>query len=170
MKRLLILTFICLISAFVKVQGKSSSTPIIYIDGNGVMRWSDTRREASFFGVNYTLPFAHAYRAIGYLGLDRKAAIDKDVYHISRLGLNAYRIHLWDVELTDGQGNLLENEHLDLMDYLIAKLKEPHRPTSGTDIPNETYRRAVSPINMINAICTPIRKLSLHKKPIFMVW
>ena len=55
MKRLLILTFICLISAFVKVQGKSSSTPIIYIDGNGVMRWSDTRREASFFGVNYTL-------------------------------------------------------------------------------------------------------------------
>ena len=34
MKRLLILTFICLISAFVKVQGKSSSTPIIYIDGN----------------------------------------------------------------------------------------------------------------------------------------
>lgn len=104
MKRLLILTFICLISAFVKVQGKSSSTPIIYIDGNGVMRWSDTRREASFFGVNYTLPFAHAYRAIGYLELDRKAAIDKDVYHISRLGLNAYRIHLWDVELTDGQG------------------------------------------------------------------
>jgi len=78
MKRLLILTFICLISAFVKVQGKSSSTPIIYIDGNGVMRWSDTRREASFFGVNYTLPFAHAYRAIGYLELDRKAAIDKD--------------------------------------------------------------------------------------------
>ena len=76
MKRLLILTFICLISAFVKVQGKSSSTPIIYIDGNGVMRWSDTRREASFFGVNYTLPFAHAYRAIGYLELDRKAAIE----------------------------------------------------------------------------------------------
>ena len=40
------------------------------------------------------------------------------------MGLNAYRIHLWDVELTDGQGNLLENEHIDLMDYLIAKLKE----------------------------------------------
>lgn len=40
-------------------------------------------QEASFFGVNYTLPFAHAYRALGYLGLDRKAAIDKDVYHIT---------------------------------------------------------------------------------------
>ena len=123
MKRQFILTFICLLFTFIGTQGKMV-TPIIYIDGNGVMRWSDTREEASFFGVNYTLPFAHAYRALGYLELDRKAAIDKDVYHISRLGLNAYRIHLWDVELTDGQGNLLENEHLDLMDYLIAKLKE----------------------------------------------
>ncbi len=124
MQRLFILTFISLLFSFVNTQAKSTSTPIIYIDENGVMRWSDTREEASFFGVNYTLPFAHAYRALGYLGLDRKAAIDKDVYHLSRLGLNAYRIHLWDVELTDGQGNLLENEHLDLMDYLIAKLKE----------------------------------------------
>lgn len=88
------------------------------------MRWSDTRREASFFGVNYTLPFAHAYRAMGYLGIDRKAAIDKDVYHFARLGFNAYRIHIWDVEITDGQGNLIENEHLELLDYLIARLKE----------------------------------------------
>lgn len=88
------------------------------------MRWSDTRREASFFGVNYTLPFAHAYRAAGYLGVDRKKAIDRDVYHFARLGLTAYRIHLWDVELSDAQGNLLENEHLDLLDYLIFKLKE----------------------------------------------
>lgn len=123
MKRQFILTFICLLFLFTGIQGKTNP-PIIYIDGNGVMRWSDTREEASFFGTNYTLPFAHAYRALGYLGLDRKTAIDKDVYHLSRLGLNAYRIHLWDVELTDEQGNLLENEHLDLMDYLIAKLKE----------------------------------------------
>ena len=144
MKRLLILTFICLISAFVKVQGKSSSTPIIYIDGNGVMRWSDTRREASFFGVNYTLPFAHAYRAIGYLGLDRKAAIDKDVYHISRLGLNAYRIHLWDVELTDGEGNLSENDQSGpdgLPDCQAERTEYPYRDyrtnkLAGTDIPN----------------------------------
>ena len=123
MKRLIIFA-LYLTTLWVGVYGNPSSTPIIYIDSNGVMRWSDTRKEASFFGVNYTLPFAHAYRALGYLKLDRKAAIDKDVYHLSRLGFNAFRIHLWDVELTDGQGNLIENEHLDLMDYLIAKLKE----------------------------------------------
>ncbi|MGE4587599.1 MAG: hypothetical protein AB7D05_09680, partial [Mangrovibacterium sp.] len=80
--------------------------------------------ETSFFGVNYTLPFAHAFRAAGYLGADRKAAIDRDVYHFARLGLNAYRIHVWDVEITDSLGNLIENEHLDLLDYLIARLAE----------------------------------------------
>ena len=88
------------------------------------MRHSDSGREASFFGVNYTLPFAHAYRAVGYLGKDRKSAIDKDVYHFARLGFNAYRIHIWDVEISDSVGNLQKNEHLDLLDYLIFKLKE----------------------------------------------
>lgn len=96
----------------------------IYVDKKGVMRWSDTQKEASFYGVNYTLPFAHAYRAINYLGKNHKAAIDKDVYHFARLGFNAYRIHIWDVEISDATGNLIENDHLDLFDYLVAKLRE----------------------------------------------
>jgi len=103
---------------------KDKAIPTIYIDGEGVIRWSDTNNDASFYGVNYTLPFAHAYRAIEYLGKDHKKAIDMDVYHFARLGYNAYRIHVWDVEISDGDGNLIENEHLDLLDYLIAKLRE----------------------------------------------
>lgn len=98
--------------------------PSVYVDGKGVMRWSDTHKEAVFFGVNYTLPFAHAYRAMGYLGIDRKEAIRRDVYHFARLGLNAYRIHLWDQELTDRYGNLQDNDHLDLMDYLLQQVEE----------------------------------------------
>lgn len=98
--------------------------PTVYIDGKGVMRWSDTRKEASFYGVNYTLPFAHAYRAMNYLGVDHKTAIDRDVYHFARLGFNAYRIHIWDVEISDGEGNLKENEHLELLDYLLMRLRE----------------------------------------------
>ena len=120
MKRNLAALIGCLFSTLVFAQ----QTPTVFVDGNGTMRWSDTRKEASFFGVNYTLPFAHAYRATGYLGVDRKKAIDRDVYHFARLGLNAYRIHLWDVELSDGDGNLIQNEHLDLLDYLISKLQE----------------------------------------------
>lgn len=87
------------------------------------MRRSDSREEMSYYGTNYTLPFAHAYRALGYLGKDRKEAIDKDTYHLSRLGFNAFRLHLWDVELADSCGNLLQNDHLDLLDYLIAQLE-----------------------------------------------
>lgn len=77
-----------------------------------------------YYGTNYTVPFAHAYRALDRLGVDHRAAIDRDVYHMSRLGLNAFRLHLWDVEMSDGDGHLLENEHLDLVDYLLARLEE----------------------------------------------
>jgi len=106
------------------VLAQTGKTAEIYIDGKGVMRRSDTKAEASFYGVNYTLPFAYAYRAEGYLGKDRKKAIDNDVYHLARLGFNAWRIHVWDVEISDGKGNLLENEHLDLLDYLVFRLQE----------------------------------------------
>lgn len=102
----------------------ANSVPEVYVDSKGVMRWNDTHREASFYGVNYTLPFAHAYRAVGYLGGDYRAAIDQDVYHFARLGFNAFRIHIWDVEISDDKGNLLENDHLNLLDYLMAKLQE----------------------------------------------
>lgn len=95
----------------------------IYVDKNGVMRRNDTKEEVSYYGTNYTLPFAHSYRAVGELGIDRKDAIDRDVYHLSRLGFNGFRLHLWDVELADSAGNLLQNDHLDLLDYLIAQLE-----------------------------------------------
>lgn len=96
----------------------------IYVDKNGVMRRSDTKEEVAYYGTNYTLPFAHAYRAVGNLGLDRKEAIDKDIYHMKRLGFNGFRLHLWDVELSDSAGNLLANDHLDLLDYMIAQLEK----------------------------------------------
>ena len=91
----------------------------VYVDDAGIMRRDDNRAEVRYYGVNYTVPFAHAYRALGYLGIDPKQAIDRDVYHFARLGLNAFRLHLWDVELTDSVGNLICNDHLDLLDYLI---------------------------------------------------
>lgn len=96
----------------------------IYVDGNGVMRRSDTKEEVSYYGTNYTLPFAHAYRAIGKIGKDHKNAIDRDVAHMDRLGFNGFRLHLWEAELADSSGNLLSNEHLDLLDYLIASLEK----------------------------------------------
>lgn len=98
------------------VSGASASKPVKH----------EPVRDGAYYGTNYTVPFAHAYRALGELGVDRRKAIDRDVYHMARLGLNAFRLHLWDVELTDAGGNLLDkgNEHLELLDYLIAQLEE----------------------------------------------
>lgn len=96
----------------------------VYVDSEGVMRRSDNKQEVSYYGTNYTAPFAYSYRALGYLGKDRKRAIDRDVYHISRLGLNAFRLHLWDAELADSAGNLQQNDHLDLLDYMIAQFEK----------------------------------------------
>lgn len=96
----------------------------ITVGSDGVMRRSDTGAEVSYYGTNYTVPFAYSYRALGYEGRDRKKTIDKDIYHISRLGLNAFRLHLWDAELADSLGNLVAGEHLDLLDYMIAELEK----------------------------------------------
>ena len=99
-----------------------------YVDGHGRMR-NPKGDEVRYYGTNYTVPFAHAYRALNALGVDHKKAIDRDVYHMKRLGLNAFRMHLWDVEISDSVGNLLDNEHLDLLDYLIGRMEE-----NGIDI------------------------------------
>ncbi len=100
------------------------SGALVYVDKDGVMRYTKGKQEASFFGVNYTTPFAHAYRAQKELGIDLEQAIRNDVYHFARLGLQAFRVHVWDTEISDTAGNLLENEHLRLFDFLLAELKK----------------------------------------------
>ncbi|TFF36378.1 membrane or secreted protein [Mucilaginibacter psychrotolerans] len=96
----------------------------IYIDAKGIIRLQKDDSEASFFGVNYTVPFAYGYRSHKKLSVDLEKAIDADVYHLARLGVTAFRVHVWDTEISDFQGNLKENEHLRLFDYLLFKLEE----------------------------------------------
>jgi len=107
---------------------------LVYVDKSGILRWTKTQQEAAFFGVNYTVPFAYSYRAHKALGIDPEAAIRADVYHMARLGLDAFRVHVWDTEITDSLGNLLENEHLRLFDFLIAELEKRHIMTIMTPI------------------------------------
>ncbi|WP_318310137.1 glycoside hydrolase 5 family protein [Flagellimonas crocea] len=95
-----------------------------FVDESGVIRYISDKEEIHGFGVNYTVPFAHAYRSAKRMGLSVKQLIDQDVYHFSRLGFDLYRIHVWDTEISDTEGNLIENEHLDAFDYLLKKLTE----------------------------------------------
>ena len=119
MKKFRFLLLLAFLPAFFPASAQSFK-----LDGKGVIRDAQTHQEGAWFGVNYTAPFAHAYRQLHRFGADIKQTIDKDTYHLSRMGVNAYRIHVWDYEITDGDGNLLDNEHLDLFDYLIARLEE----------------------------------------------
>ncbi|OGX87087.1 glycoside hydrolase family protein [Hymenobacter glacialis] len=96
----------------------------VVVDKNGVLRWEKGRQEVALFGVNYTTPFAYSYRALQRRGVSHEQAIAQDVYHLSRLGVDAFRVHVWDVEITDTAGTLLENEHLRLLDFLVNQLKQ----------------------------------------------
>lgn len=103
---------------------RSQNGNLVYVDKHGVLRWTKDKTEASFFGVNYTVPFAYGYRSIKALNRDVKKEIDGDVYHLARIGADAFRVHVWDTEISDSLGNLLNNEHLQLFDYLVAQLKK----------------------------------------------
>jgi hypothetical protein len=130
MKKIVIFAFAALMlgtGTMTAMRRKQTSNPRqaykVYVDKEGVMRRDDTKEEVSYYGTNYTLPFAYSYRATQRLGKDQKYAIERDVYHMARLGFNAFRLHLWDAELADSAGNLLDNDHLDLLDYLISQLE-----------------------------------------------
>lgn len=114
---------VSLLILLLAVSAQKKTDPV-YVDKHGVMRWTKDKTEAAFFGVNYTVPFAYGFRSHKALGVDIEKAIDADVHHMARLGLDAFRVHVWDVDITDSLGNLLKNEHLRLFDYLLMRLKE----------------------------------------------
>lgn len=117
-----VLVFICSVGSLFSQKNKKDH--LVYVDKHGVLRYTKTNAEAAFFGVNYTTPFAYGYRSHKALGINLEKAIDQDVYHLSRLGFDAFRVHVWDTEITDSLGNLLDNDHLRLYDYLLFKLKK----------------------------------------------
>jgi hypothetical protein len=117
-----------------EVFGQSKSKNLVYVDKKGVLRYTRDNKETAFFGVNYTTPFAYAYRAHKALNVDIEKAIQQDVYQMARLGLDAFRVHVWDTEISDTAGNLLENEHLRLFDFLLAELKKRNIKTIITPI------------------------------------
>lgn len=122
--KLKLLVFLLLLSAISVSAQRSAKSSDVYVDKNGVIRWSKNNAEVQGFGVNYTAPFAHGYSTAKRRGVDLEKAIADDVYHFSRLGLDLYRVHIWDCEISDTLGNLLINEHTKLFDFMIMKMKE----------------------------------------------
>jgi len=100
----------------------STAKELVYIDKAGVIRWEKDKSEVALFGANYCLPSACDYRAAGYVNGDRKQMIKEDLDHFKRMGWDALRLCFWgDYQNTDVDGNLIENDHLDLFNFLIAE-------------------------------------------------
>jgi hypothetical protein len=119
--KILALTSLILLASGLNAQKKVDQ---IYVDNNGVMRWSENKKELYGFGVNYTIPFAHEYRMAERAGVPVEEAIKQDVYHMARLDLDLYRVHVWDTEISDTTGNLINNDHLRLFDFAINEMKK----------------------------------------------
>jgi len=97
----------------------------IYVDREGTIRWRDDGKEVALFGANYCLMSGSDYRMTGLVGGDRKKMIDEDMAHFARMGWTALRLCSWgDWENSDRQGNLVVNEHVDLLDYLVAAARK----------------------------------------------
>lgn len=97
----------------------------VFLDNDAVVRWTDNRQEVTLFGANYVVHTASDFRAAEYVHADRKAMIDEDMAHFARMGWDGLRLTFWgDWEASDSAGNLLANDHLDLLDYLIARARE----------------------------------------------
>lgn len=106
---------------FILLAASGFAQERVYVDRDGVLRWTRSKEELALFGANYCLPSACDYRAAKKISNDLKKDIDTDMSHFNRMGWDALRVCLWgDFENTDSLGNLIDNEHLDLMDYLIS--------------------------------------------------
>lgn len=122
----LVLTFLALLPLSLAAQRTNAQAfRRVFVDRQGVIRWEDNRQEVALFGANYAIASSSDYRAAGYLTQDRKRLIDEDVAHFARMGWDGMRLAFWgDWQNSDLQGNLIRNDHLDLLDYLIARARE----------------------------------------------
>jgi hypothetical protein len=105
-----------------------------HVDAEGLLRWQDDGSEIALFGVNYYTPFTADYEGLQLRGENHRQTIDRDVAHFSRLGLDVIRLHVFDRQISDEAGNLIENVHLELFDYLVAVCKRRNISTVITPI------------------------------------
>ena len=87
---------------------------------DGVLYYEDGG-EVALWGVNYYPQSWQQYQSLKKLGIDHRRSIDEDFEDFARMGINIIRIHVFDTEISDGDGNLIHNDHLDVLDYLIEQ-------------------------------------------------
>lgn len=87
---------------------------------NGVLTY-DGGGEVALWGVNYYPQSWYQYENMKKRGVDMHKAIREDLDDMLKMGVGCIRIHVFDREISDADGNLIDNEHLELLDYLISE-------------------------------------------------
>ncbi|MBC7327778.1 hypothetical protein H5T87_06650 [bacterium] len=90
---------------------------------NGVLYYEDGK-EIALWGTNIYPNSWMEYDNIKKLGLDHKKVTDEDFQHLKKMGINVIRMHIFEKEIADEEGNLVENEHLDILDYVVYKCEK----------------------------------------------
>jgi hypothetical protein len=87
---------------------------------DGILEYADGG-EAALWGVNYYPQSWVEYENLKKLGGHHRRSIDEDLDDLRRIGIEILRIHVFDSEISDGAGNLVHNDHLDVLDYLVSQ-------------------------------------------------
>ncbi|MBR6058973.1 MAG: cellulase family glycosylhydrolase [Victivallales bacterium] len=115
MKKILLVYTLAAVAAF------GEANRLMDVDAEGVLRYRDNGEEVALFGVNYYPPFSNDFAALKARRFDHKEAIRQDLAHLQRMGLTTLRLHCFEREFSDKDGNFIDNEHVDILDYLIAE-------------------------------------------------
>ena len=88
---------------------------------NGVFLYPDGS-EVALFGTNYLPMGWHQYNNMKALNVDFRQAIKQDVSDMKACGIQVVRVHYFESESCDADGNLVENDNLRVFDILIDEL------------------------------------------------
>lgn len=109
--------FLCFLLFGVAVSGNAGT----HVDADGIWRWNAGGHEVRIWGVNYYPPFAVDHHVIKQNGWDVHRIIDEDLADMELLGVNGLRLHAFDREISREDGSLIDNDHMEALDYLIAQ-------------------------------------------------
>jgi hypothetical protein len=96
-----------------------------YIDGGEVALWGNNYYPQSWYEYNYLKEGSADVHEV--INTDLGDLVHDEDGHTgtgSPNRIDVIRIHVFDSEISDGEGNLIRNEHLDILDYLVSKCNE----------------------------------------------
>lgn len=87
---------------------------------NGVLLYEDGG-EVCLWGANSYPQSWNQFDNMKRAGADMHKAICSDLDDMKQMGVELIRIHVFDREITDAKGGLIDNEHYELLDYIVSE-------------------------------------------------